>query len=130
MSNAGTRSEALDARMRRLFADADTSPGFEARVMLRVASLRAAPAVEQRVRVERWRELARLQLRREAWTNVATATGIGATAIALIWRRGPEVSGYVQAALEAAIDSGILSGVTLAALAVALWPLLQRFLPR
>ena len=130
MSDEGMRPGPFDARMRRILANADTSPGFEARVMERIASLRAAPTAHQRARVERGRELARLQLRREAWINVTTAAGIGAAAIALIWRRGPAVVEHVQMAVDAAADSGSLSGVALAVLGVALWPLLQRFLPR
>ena len=130
MSGEGTRPEAFDARMRRILANADTSPGFEARVMERIATLRAAPTAQLRARVERGSELARLRLRREAWMNVTTAAGIGAAAIALIWRRGPVVVEHMQVALDAAVDPGFLSGVALAVLAVALWPLLRRFLPR
>ena len=62
--------------------------------------------------------------------NVTTAAGIGAAAIALIWRRGPVVVEHMQVVLDAAADPGFLSGIALAVLAVALWPLLQRFLPR
>ena len=40
MSDEGTRPGTFDARMRRHFSDADTSPGFEARVMQRIAALR------------------------------------------------------------------------------------------
>ena len=98
--------------------------------MQRIAALRTAPTAEERARVERRRELARLRLRREAWMNVTTAAGIGAAAIALIWRRGPVVVEYMQVVLDAAADPGFLSGIALAVLAVALWPLLQRFLPR
>ena len=130
MSDESTRPGMFDARMRRHFSDADTSPGFEARVMQRIAALRAAPAAEERARVERGRELARLRLRREAWMNVTTAAGIGAAAIALIWRRGPVVVEHMQVAFDAAADPGFLTGIALAVLAVALWPLLQRFLPR
>ena len=91
---------------------------------------RATPTAQLRARVERGSELARLRLRREAWMNVTTAAGIGAAAIALIWRRGPVVVEHMQVALDAAVDPGFLSGVALAVLAVALWPLLRRFLPR
>ena len=130
MSDEGMRPEPFDARMRRIIANADTAPGFEARVMERIASLRASPTARQRARVERGRELARLRLRREAWINVTTAAGIGAAAIALIWRRGPVVVEHMQVALNAVADPGFLSGVALAVLAVGLWPLLQRFMPR
>ena len=130
MSDEGMRPEPFDARMRRIIANADTAPGFEARVMERIASLRASPTARQRARVERGRELARLRLRREAWINVTAAAGIGAAAIALIWRRAPVVVEYMQVALDAAADPGFLSGVALAVLAVGLWPLLQRFMPR
>jgi hypothetical protein len=130
MSDEGMRPRPFDARMRRILASTDTSPGFEARVMDRIASLRASPTARARARVERGRELARLRLRREAWMNVTTAAGIGAAAIALIWRRGPVIVEHMQVALDAAADPGILSGVALAVLAVALWPLLRRFMPR
>ena len=130
MSDEGMRPDPFDARIRRILAVADTSPGFEGRVMERIASLRSAPTAHQRARVERGRELTRLGLRREAWINVTTAAGIGAAAIALIWRRGPVVVEHMQVVLDAAADPGFLSGVAVAALAAALWPLLQRFMPR
>ena len=62
--------------------------------------------------------------------NVTTAAGIGAAAIALIWRRGPVVVEHMQVVFDAAADPDFLSGIALAVLAVALWPLLRRFLPR
>jgi len=130
MSDEGERPGPFDARMRRILANVDTSPGFEARVMERNESLGVVPAAHQRARVERRRELARLRLRRETWINVTTAAGIGAAAIALIWRRAPMVVEHMQVALDAAADPRFLSGIALAVLSVGLWPLLQRFLPR
>ncbi len=64
--------------MRRLLAGADTSPGFEARVLARVAALEASPAAESRSLAERRRELEHRRLRRDSWMNAVTAAGIGA----------------------------------------------------
>ena len=45
----------FDARMRRLFADVDTAPGFEARVMQRVSARSQAPRTDLRAQFERAR---------------------------------------------------------------------------
>ena len=125
MSDQETR---LDARLRALFANVDTSPEFDAGVMRRVAALGSAPGVDLRAQFERRRELARRRLRREAWLNAATAAGIGAAAIALVWRHGPQVAEAVLAGLHAAADPIVLMGTAFVVLAVGLWPVLRRFL--
>jgi len=117
----------FDTRMRRLFGDADTSRGFEARVLARVAALSGAPADDWRARADRRRELARRRLRREVWTNTVTAAGVGAAAIGLVWRHGPAVAGWMQEALAATLHPGVLAGVALAAIVAGLWPMRRRF---
>ena len=85
----------LDARLRALFADADTGPGFEAQVMARIAARHTAPDAKMLLLAERHREATRQRLRREAWMNVGTAAGIGTALIALVWREGPAVARYL-----------------------------------
>ena len=120
----------LDARLRRLLAGADTSPGFEARVLARVASLEAAPAADRRSLAERRRELERRWLRRESWMNAVTAAGIGAAGIAVVWRNGPNVARWVEESASIAADPAPLMGFALAVLALGLWPALRSLLPR
>jgi len=120
----------LDARLRALFAAADTAPGFEARVMARVAAQRAAPDAKLLLLAERRREAIRQRLRREAWMNSATAAGIGAALVALVWREGPAVAHWVEQGLAAASDAGSLGAFAFVALGVGAWVALQRLLPR
>jgi hypothetical protein len=120
----------LDARLRRAFAGADTRPGFEARVAARVAGLQVEPAEILRERADRRRLRAAKRLRREAWMNAATVAGVGAAAIALVWRHGPAVARGTAAALEVASAPGALLGLAMATLALGLWPILRGYLPR
>ena len=120
----------LDARMRRLFAGDDTSSGFEARVLARVAALEAAPAADRRTLAERRRELEHRRLRREFWTNSVTAAGIGAAGIAFVWRNGVDVARWVEESAVIASDPSLSMGFALAVLALGLWPALRSLLPR
>lgn len=120
----------FDARMRRAFAGVDTGAGFEARVAARVAGLQVEPADALRERADRRRMRAAKRLRREAWLNAATVAGVGAAAIALVWRHGPAVARGTAAALEVASTPGALLGLAMATLALGLWPVLRGLLPR
>jgi hypothetical protein len=119
----------LDARLRAIFADADTAPGFEAQVMARIAA-QHAPDAKLLVLAERRREATRKRLRWEAWTNSATAAGVGIALIALVWREGPLVARWMDQALAAASDFGSLSSLAFLALGLGVWAATQRFLPR
>ena len=117
----------FDARMRRLFAGADTAPGFEARVMQRVSARNLATRTDRSAEFERARANATRSFVRQAWMNVVTAFGVGAAGIALVWRHRLELAHTMQAGLAVAADSGVLMGIALAVLAAALWPVLRRF---
>ena len=110
----------LDARLRRVFAGADTAPDFESRVLARVAALPAVPVADLRLRYERRQLEARERWRREAWFNAATAVGAGVAAIALVWREGPAVARWMDSFL-AASNQGTLTGMALLALGLGLW---------
>jgi hypothetical protein len=116
--------------MRRAFAGVDTASGFEARVAAGIAALQTPQADALRERMERQRSREARRLRRLAWLNAATAAGAGIAAIALVWREGPAVARWTEAALSAATDPGVLMGVALAALALGCWPVLRKMLPR
>lgn len=120
----------LDARLRRFFAGNDTAPGFEARVLARVAALPVVPVADLRLRYERRQLEARERLRREAWLDTATAVGVGIAAIALIWREGPAVARWTASFLAAASDQGTLAGVSLLALGLGLWVTFARLAGR
>jgi uncharacterized membrane protein len=120
----------LDTRMRRLFEGVDTSPGFEARVLARVASLESDAAAALRNLAERRRALEQRWLRRESWMNAVTAAGIGAAGIAVVWRNGPSVVRWVEDSSSLVSDPSLLMGFALAVLALGLWPALRSLRPR
>ena len=122
MSNHEPGQMDFDARMRRLFADADTAPGFEARVMQRVSAQSLAPRMDSRAYARATRSLAR-----QAWTNVATAVGVGGAAIAIVWRHRLEITQVVQTGLADATDSGLLFSIAAVILVAGLWPVLRRY---
>ena len=127
MSGGNRGRTDFDARMRRLFAGVDTAPGFEARVMQRVASRSAAPRADLRAQFERARLRATKSLARQAWMNAATTVGVGAAGIAVVWHHRLEIAHSMQAGLAAAADSGVLMGIALVVLGAGLWPVLRRY---
>ena len=123
-------SAGIDARLRRAFAGIDTSAGFDARVAARIAMVHAAPDASERERVERQRASAVRRLAREAWMNAATAVGVGAAAIAVVWRHGPVVARWTEDALVVASSPGVMLPAAMTVLAAGLWPVLKRLMPR
>jgi hypothetical protein len=120
----------LDAGLRRAFAGIETSDGFDARVAARIAALQAAPEAAQRARVERQRSSAARWIAFEAWMNAATAVGVGAAAIAVVWRHGPAVARWTEDALAIATNPEVMLPGAMAVLAAGLWPVLKRLMPR
>ena len=120
----------LDTRMRKLFEGVDALPGFEARVLARVAALESDAAAALRRRAERRRDLEHRWLRRESWMNAVTAAGIGAAGIAVVWRNGPSIVRWVEDSSSLVSDPPLLMGFALAVLALGLWPALRSLLPR
>ena len=120
----------IDARLRRAFAGVEISAGFEARVAARIAALPAAARAADLERVERQRASAARRLERDAWMNAATAVGIGAAAIALVWRQGPVVARWTEDALAVASSPEVLLPAAMAVLAAGLWPVMRRLMPR
>lgn len=122
--------DGLDARLRRHFADLDTSPAFAAELAARIAAIPVEPAGLRRARLERQRKEEAQRLRRETWTNVAVAAGVGAAAVAAVSRHAPAVANRVESLLEMLVQPNLLGGVAIAVLAASVWPVLQRVLPR
>jgi len=129
MSDDG-KLAALDARLRGLIGRLDARPGFEERVMARVAALAAhagADPADLRAQFERRRELARRRLARDAWTHGFTIAGIGIAAAALVWRFAPEIRRWALATdADAVIDPLRLGGYCAVVLLLVLWPILRR----
>ena len=120
----------LDARLRALFADADTGPGFEAQVMARIAA-QALPGCLAMAFGEEEHFLVGCRVpRREAWMNVGTAAGVGTALIALVWREGAAVARWVEQGLAAASDVGSLGTFAFVSLGIGTWVALQRLMPR
>lgn len=116
----------LDARMRRMLAGLDAAPGFEERLMQRIAAQAAkasAPSADLRSQYERRRELARRRMRREAWSGSVTIAGVGVAAGALVWRFREPIMQWVAAA--DLVNPSLIGAVTLVAVCAAFWPILR-----
>lgn len=116
----------LDARMRGMLAGLDAAPGFEARVMRRVAVQAAkasAPGADPRSQYEHRQELTRRRLRREAWSNGITIAGVGVAAGALVWRFREPIMQWVAAANL--VNPALIGAVTLVAVCAACWPIVR-----
>jgi len=126
MNSEDPRQAELDARLRRLFGGLDAGAGFEERVMQRVAVLgTVAPREDLRAQFERRRELLHRRLRREAWMNSITILGLGACAVALLWRYASDIQQFATNSTQS-VDPNLLIGGTVAVVAAALWFLIRR----
>jgi hypothetical protein len=119
----------LDTRLRRLFGRLDARPGFESRAAARIAALpaRADRLADLRAQFERRREQQRLRLTREAWTSGLTIAGIGAAALALVWRYAPEIQQWTLTRdPSSALDPLQIGGYSSVVLLAIFWPLLRK----
>jgi hypothetical protein len=111
----------LEGRLRGLFGSLDARAGFEQRVMARVAALaaqRGAVRTDLRTQFERRRELTRLRLQREAWSNGITIAGIGVAAGALAWHYADLIGRrLIEPVASGQVDPMVAASVSLAAVA-------------
>jgi hypothetical protein len=129
MSIEDANQAALDERLRKLLGALDAGPGFEKRVMQRVAKVAAragAPCEDLRAQFERCRELLHRRLRREARMNGASTLGLGACAGALLWRYASEIQQVATDSMQL-IDPNLLIGSVLAIVGLSVWAVLRRF---
>lgn len=122
-------SAELDARLRRAFAGIDCSAGFEAVIAARIAQLPVDRA-DQRERLEREHARDAKRFVREAWMDLASALGIGAAAIAVVWRHGASVARWMEDVLAVAANPEVVTPAAMAVLAAGLWPVLKTLMPR
>jgi hypothetical protein len=120
----------IDAGLRRVFAGIDTTPGFEGRVLARIAALPAMEQAAERERLERQRVNVAHRIAREAWMNAATAIGVGVAAIAVIWRHADAAARWTAEALAVSSSPEVLMPAAMTVLAAGLWPVLRKLLPR
>jgi hypothetical protein len=125
LSTEDTRRADLEARLRGLLGGMDASAGFEARVMQHVAALAVTPRADLRAQFERRRELRRRRLRQEAWMSGMTTLGLGACAVALLWRFAPAIR-ELAANSTSLNDPGLLAVGTLVTVGAAVWLLVKR----
>jgi hypothetical protein len=123
-------SSDIDAGLRRVFAGIDTTPGFEGRVLARIAALPAMEQAAERERLERQRVNMAHRIAREAWMNAATAIGVGAAAIAVVWRHADAAARWTADALAMSSSPEVLMPAAMTVLAAGLWPVLRKLLPR
>ena len=127
---SGSRDDRFDARLRRALAGIDTSPGFEPRLAARIAAIPDVPVAQRRARIERERAGVARRLARDAWVNALTALSVGAAAVTLVWRNAPAVTKWTETLLAAASTPDAVASLACGALALGLWPVLKRYLPR
>ena len=120
----------IDAGLRRVFTGIDTTPGFEGRVLARIAALPAMEQAAERERLERQRMYAARRIAREAWMNAATAIGVGVGAIAVVWRHADAAARWTAEALAVSSSPEVLMPAAMTVLAAGLWPVLRKLLPR
>ena len=125
MNTEESRRADLETRLRGLLGGLDAKAGFEARLMQRVATLAVTPHADLRAQFERRRERLRRRLRREAWMNGITILGLGACAVALLWRFAPDIQ-QIAANPARPLDLNLLVFGTLATVAAGVWLLIRR----
>lgn len=118
--------QALDDRLRKMFARLDTTPGFEDRLQARIATLAAPPARELREQLQREHDRARAVADRAARVD-ALAIGIaGIGGLLAVWRFAPALANLYAASMET--PGPVAIGVaTLAVAGAALWAVLRQF---
>ena len=119
----------VDMRLRGLFGRLDARPGFESRVAARIAALpaQADRLADLRAQFERRREQQRLRLVRDAWTSGLTIAGIGAAALALVWRYAPEIQQWTLTRdPSTALDPLQIGGYSSLVVLAILWPWLRK----
>lgn len=124
MNHDDPRMAGMDQRLRRLMSGLDARAGFEARVQVRIAAL-ATSQSDLKAQFEARRLAARRRMRREAWANGVTIAGVGAAAAVLVWRFAPEITRF-SGDVTSSVDPMVIGGVTLAVVALAIWPILRR----
>jgi hypothetical protein len=118
--------QALDNRLRKLFAGLDAGPGFEQRLQARIATLAARPSAEALARLEREHDRARAAADRAARVEgLAIAIG-GVGSLVAVWRLAPSLVHLYSASLEVA-SPALIGVATLAAAGAALWAVLRQF---
>lgn len=126
MNSDESRQAELDARLRRLHGGLDAGAGFDERVMQRIATVAAAaPRENLKAQFEIRRAMLRRRLQREAWMSSITILGIGACALALLWRFAPDIQ-RAATGPSPLNDPNLLIGGTIAFLAGAIWFVLRR----
>lgn len=124
MNDDDARMAGMETRLRRLMSGLDAREGFEARVQDRIAAL-AVSQTDLKAQFEARRLAARRRMRREAWANGVTIAGVGAAATVLVWRFAPEIARFAGN-VTGSVDPLVIGAATLAAVALCVWPFLQR----
>ena len=118
--------QALDNRLRKIFAGLDATPGFEQRLQARIATLATQPSAEALARLEQEHDRARAAADRAARVDgLAIAIG-GIGSLVAVWRLAPSIAHLYSTSLEAASPT-LISIATLAVVGVALWAVLRQF---
>ena len=118
--------QALDNRLRKIFAGLDAAPGFEQRLQSRIATLATQPPAEVFARLEQEHDRARAAADRAARVDgLAIAIG-GIGSLVAVWRLAPSIAQLYSTSLEAAGPTPI-SIATLAIAGAALWAVLRQY---
>lgn len=118
--------QALDNRLRKIFAGLDAAPGFEQRLQARITTLATQPPAEALARLEQEHDRARAAADRAARVDgLAIAIG-GIGSLVAVWRLAPSIAHLYSTSLEAA-GPAMISIATLAVAGAALWFVLRQF---
>lgn len=117
--------QALDNRLRKIFAGLDAAPGFERRLQARIATLASQPPAEVLARLEQEHDRARAAADRAARVEgLAIAIG-GIGSLVTVWRLAPSIAHLYSTSLEAAGPT-LIGVATLAVAGAALWAVLRQ----
>jgi hypothetical protein len=117
--------QALDNRLRKMFAGLDADAGFEQRLQARVTTLAARSPAEALARIEREHDRARTAADRAARVDALAIAIGGIGSLVAVWRLAPSIAHLYSTSLETA-SPALISVATLAASGAALWALLRQ----
>ena len=118
--------KALDNRLRKTFAGLDATPGFEARLQARVATLAAGPSTEVLAQLERQHDRARAAADRAARLDGLAIAIAGVGSLVAVWQFAPGLARLYATSVET-LGPATIGVATLAVAGVALWAVLRQF---
>jgi hypothetical protein len=118
--------QALDNRLRKIFAGLDAASGFEQRLQARIATLATQPPAEALARLEQEHDRARAAADRAARVEGLAIAIAGVGSLVAVWRFAPGLARLYAASVET-LGPATIGVATLAVAGAALWAVLRQF---